>query len=251
MSRFFSERPITGGEVTLSGPEAHHLLHVLRAAEGQIVTLFDGTGQEFQARIVDRGRTDVRLWVESSQLVSREPSAEITLGVALPKGERQRWLVEKAVELGISSLVPLVAEHGVAQPTKSALDRLRRTVIEATKQCGRTRLMQIAEPMAAQVYLAEHRPRGGEEALAVCAHPSGVQHVPCSLRAARRVALAVGPEGGFTPAEVMAAKENGWIVAQLGPRILRVETAAIALAALVSLGPVKGTGTICSEDSAN
>src|SRR5205823_8730666 len=78
--------------------------------------------------------------------VSRELSFSLTLAVALPKGERQKWLIEKATELGVTRLVPLVTERGVAQPVESALDRLRRSVIEASKQCGRNRLLEIAAP---------------------------------------------------------------------------------------------------------
>lgn len=234
--RFFSEKPITGEEVTLGGAEAHHLLHVLRAQAGQNVTLFDGTGKEFDACILDCSRREVRLRVESSQIVSREPRVSITLGVALPKGERQRWLVEKAVELGVASLVPLVSERSVADPTPSALERLRRAVVEASKQCGRTRLMEVAQPAACRAYLSDMRKDVGKETTAVCVHPDGEHDVPNPGPSMRNVKLAVGPEGGFTDEEVQAARECGWTVAQLGPRILRVETAAVALAALYTVG---------------
>jgi 16S rRNA (uracil1498-N3)-methyltransferase len=234
--RFFSERPIHGGEVTIGGPEAHHLLHVLRASVGQPVTLLDGTGREFQARIVQCGRREVRLQVESTATVSREPSLAIHLAAALPKGERQRWLVEKAVELGVTVLTPLGTERGVAQPNSAALERLRRTVVEATKQCGRTRLMQVAEPVDVLDHLAAPSSAQSDETLAICAHPGGQNELPPAGPSVRTVQLVVGPEGGFTDAEVAAARRHGWRVVQLGPRILRVETAAIALAALYSLG---------------
>src|SRR5205823_14535109 len=90
--------------------------------------------------------------------VSRELSFSLTLAVALPKGERQKWLIEKATELGVTRIVPLVTERGVAQPVESALDRLRRGVIEASKQCGRNRLMEIAQSKTASVLFHETAP---------------------------------------------------------------------------------------------
>jgi 16S rRNA (uracil1498-N3)-methyltransferase len=130
----------------------------------------------------------------------------------------------------VAILVPLEAERGVAQPTSSALERLRRGVIEASKQCGRNRLMEIAAPLAAAQFFAaapkdEHR---------LIAHPGGeplqaVTRDPCLTGSG--VFLAVGPEGGFSDDEVSSAVAAGWRTISLGPRILRVETAAIALAA--------------------
>ena len=123
--RFFSRQPITSEYVTLDGPEAHHLLHVMRAKVGQHVMLFDGDGAEFNAEIVKCGRADVELRIESRRDVDRELPFELVVGVSLPKGDRQKWLVEKLTELGVTQLVPLETERGVAQPIDSALERLR------------------------------------------------------------------------------------------------------------------------------
>src|SRR3972149_595754 len=139
--RFFSSQPIASEHVTLAGPEAHHLLHVMRAKVGEQVTLFDGSGAEFDAEIARCGRSEVDLRVLERREIDRELAFELVIGVPLPKGDRQKWLVEKLTELGVTELVPLVTERGVAQPTDSALERLERGVIEAAKQCGRNRLM--------------------------------------------------------------------------------------------------------------
>src|SRR5262245_53662296 len=141
--RFFIAAPITDEQAILDGPEAHHLAHVMRAQAGQTVTLFDGSGYEFVAEIKAISKREVQLTIVERREANRESPVKLTLAVALPKGERQRWLIEKAVELGVTGLIPVQTERGVAQPSETALERLRRGVIEASKQCGRNRLMEI------------------------------------------------------------------------------------------------------------
>src|SRR6185436_15410174 len=144
--RFFVEQPITGSTAELVEAEAQHLAKVMRAAVGDEVVLFDGSGAEFAAKVARLSKSVVLLEIVERREINREPRVELTLAVALPKGERQKWLVEKLTELGATRLIPLITERGVAQPVESALDRLRRGVIEASKQCGRNRLMEIAAP---------------------------------------------------------------------------------------------------------
>jgi len=233
--RYFLETPPADGIALLSGSEAHHLAHVMRARAGDEVLLFDGSGAEFTARVEQIGRSEIRLAVVSRRQADLELAGDLELGVALPKGERQRWLVEKAVELGVRRLTPLVTQRGVAQPSGAAVVRLRRAVIEASKQCGRNRLMEIAEPQPLAAFLA----RQAADALRWFAHPGGA---PLSIAftvadkgsAPRGVLLAVGPEGGFDDQEVALAREQGWQILGLGPRTLRVETAALALAAVAA-----------------
>lgn len=228
--RFFVDYPISGDSATLVGPEAHHLAHVCRAKPGEEVTLFDGSGAEFAARVERVGRAEIELAVLNRAVVDRELSLACTIGVALPKGDRQTWLVEKAVELGVSRIVPLSTERGVAQPVDKALDRLRRAVIEASKQCGRNRLLDISEPLDWPNYVAA----APSETCRLIAHPSGA-HSPQRLMCGQTsFYFAVGPEGGFTDDEVAISVQAGWHPVVLGPRILRVETAAICLASLVA-----------------
>jgi 16S rRNA (uracil1498-N3)-methyltransferase len=239
--RFFSDQAITGRLVQLTGQECQHLVHVMRAREGDTVTLFDGSGAEFPARVLRISRSAVELEVLARQERNRELGVELTLGVALPKGDRQHWLVEKAVELGVTRVVPLITERGVAQPVDRTLARLRRSVVEAAKQCGRNRLMEIAAPLPIADFCAR-APLGG---LRVLAHLTDAAVPVWTLRlAVATVHLAVGPEGGFTDEEVAAA--NGWQVVRLGPRILRVETAALALAAYFALAGEPGASMATS-----
>ena len=227
--------------VRLQGPEAHHLLHVLRAKQGMLVTLFDGSGAEFLAEVENTDRRNVVVRIVERRDVDCELSFDLTVGCTLPKGDRQRFLVEKLVELGVTRLVPLQTERSVVRANESVCGRLRRTVIEASKQCQRNRLLEVAGSMPLTEFLTSF---DTEEAAGIrwLAHPDGK---PCSdMRFEQRlvthgppdVVLAIGPEGGFSPDEIIAAKQGRWQIVSLGPRILGIETAAVSLAAKFSLG---------------
>jgi len=241
MSERFHVPELAGrDEVELIGPEAHHLANVLRAKPGDEVLLFDGHGLECRAAVVAIQGKRVRLQILSREEVQRELPWAIVIHAALPKGDRQRWLVEKCVELGVARLVPLRTQRGVAQPDEGALERLRRYVLEASKQCGRTVLMEIGSPAK-----WPSEPPAGRAGWAWVAHPSGrpwpeFLHELSAAEKSRialpgEIALAIGPEGGFTDAEVEQAVASGWQTLSLGPRILRVETAAAFCVALASV----------------
>jgi 16S rRNA (uracil1498-N3)-methyltransferase len=231
--RYFVETPITGKRATLEGPEAHHLIHVMRVKRGDSVVLFDGSGVEFSASVDKIGRSEIELKILSGEEIDRELPFAITLGVALPKGDRQKWLIEKAIELGVAEMVPLITDRTVSQPIERSLGRLRRAVIEASKQCGRNRLMEILPPQN----WAEFVERSAAEPYRFLAHPQGNQGKAETLpqgEPPKRILLAIGPEGGFAPHEVATAVFAGWRSIDLGRRILRIETAAILLTATVT-----------------
>ncbi len=232
--RFYSEQPIAGSEVRLSGEEAHHLLHVMRARAGSEVTVFDGSGCEFRCVVRKARRHEALLEVLDRREVRREPPVQLSIAAALPKGERQAWLVEKLSELGARRLTPIQTEHGVVLPGPQTTARLHRIAVQAAKQCGATRLLEIAAPQPWQSVASTLPPDG----LGVIAHPAGSRPAVEVLKSRPlppQVYAAVGPEGGWSDAELAAAAEFGWQMVRLGPRILRVETAVLALAALIVL----------------
>ncbi|MFM9024211.1 MAG: RsmE family RNA methyltransferase, partial [Planctomycetaceae bacterium] len=191
------------------------------------IRVFDGAGGEWCARIASIGRNEVTLDMGAALVAAPKAEPPLTLAVALPKGERQKWLVEKLTELGVARLVPLVTARGVAEATPAAVERLRRTVIEACKQCGRSVLMEIAEPATVSAALAA-LPAGGR---AILCDPAGPPLDAAALATAAAVLGLVGPEGGFVPEEVAAAVATDAVRARLGPHVMRVETAAVTLAA--------------------
>ncbi len=235
--------------VELSGDEAHHLVRVMRQKPGDLVTLFDGDGHEFSAEIIDTRKDRATLRIREVRAVDTESLRQVIVAVSLPKGDRQKWLVEKLTELGCYRLIPLQTERGVAQCSGQVPERLRRQVLEATKQCNRTRLMQISPERTIAECLAEFSSGNADEGLenAPAETSRWIAH-PCSdgafgqLRLAdlmqtklpQRVLVLVGPEGGFTSGEVEQAVTLGCRPLDLGPRILRVETAALMLTAVIA-----------------
>ncbi len=231
--RFFVDEPVVGERTQLTGSEAEHLIRVLRAKPGDEVILFDDSGWEYPSRIVALGRSLVDLLILQRQQIDRELSPALLLAVALPKGDRQRWLVEKVVELGVTELIPLKTDRGVAQPVDRALHRLRRAVVEASKQCGRNRLMTITPPMTISECLAA----APHECRFWLAHPSDSSEPLHKLLASakpRPILAMIGPEGGFSDQEIAACGPECQRIS-LGCRTLRIETAALALASVVSL----------------
>jgi 16S rRNA (uracil1498-N3)-methyltransferase len=232
--RFFVSTPVAEKEVTLDGPEAHHLIHVMRGAVGDTVTLFDGSGAEFTGIIEKLRRSEVDLRITARRETNRELPFELVLGVALPKGDRQKWLVEKLTELGVTTLVPLDTERGVAQPTSTAIERLNRTVIEAAKQCGRNRLMQVNQPRSWDEWIHDETSNVDNQRRLI-AHPGGKPFSQFEWNVRAPCRIAIGPEGGLTDGEVGAAVDAGWQLVDLGQRILRIETAAVVVCAVISL----------------
>jgi 16S rRNA (uracil1498-N3)-methyltransferase len=236
--RYYVRCPLGPGPVTLDGDEAHHLRAVCRARPGDLVTLFNGDGREYAAAVTAVERRHVDLEVTASSAPARELPHALTLAAPLPKGDRAALLVEKLTELGVTTFQPLRTRRSVVHPGEGKAEKLQRQVIEASKQCGRNVLMGVAdlapwEAWATRADLPRQR---------LLAHPTGEPWRPDLLRPEDSVA-AVGPEGGFTDEEVALARNAGWRVVALGPRILRVETAALAVAALAAtvLGGAPGT----------
>ena len=236
--RFFLDVPPRAGRAELSGDEARHLARVLRAKVGDTVSVFDGQGRTWPARIATLGRD--RVGLELGAPIEASPSSRtLTLAVALPKGERQKWMVEKLTEHGCMRLVPLVTTRGVAEATPGAVQRLTRSSIEACKQCGRTTLLEIASPLT----IAEVLSQRDAATLALVADPEGEPLGALLAGHAGAILTLVGPEGGFTAEELATAAAAGCRRVSLGPHVLRVETAAIALAAGIWAGNAgRGTG---------
>lgn len=244
--RFYTSLPLTAGPLLLQGPEAHHLATVCRAKVGQRITLFNGDGKDYPAHIVGIARKVVELEVSPGVESARELAQPLTIACAPPKGDRLDFLLEKLTELGVSRFVPLVCERGVVDARKLNRERLERAVVESAKQCGRSVLMQIEPARTCAELFAESASVSVTVSAAEQTSPPIRRVLAHSDSAVPRqrlaevpqggpVLAAVGPEGGFSPAEAQAAYAAGWHLVTLGPRILRIETAALVLAAWAGL----------------
>jgi 16S rRNA (uracil1498-N3)-methyltransferase len=232
-ARFFCPDSPREGRQHLGPDEAHHLSRVSRLGKGAIVEVFDGKGLATRSEVVaiDRERVELEIL---SVLPRRLPPLRLTLATAVPKGERFDWLVEKATELGVERLIPITSARSVVEPSEAKLWRLRRSIVEACKQCRRDCLM-ILDPPADWASLVEATL--APTSCRLLADPEGRK--PPSWPAIKRgqgLTLAVGPEGGFEPAERELAIRAGWSVVCLGVNILRIETAAIAGSAALLAG---------------
>ena len=242
--RFFVQELPGSGSVQLGKEESKHAKSVLRLKRDDVGILFDGQGGEAQCHIVECvGSTTVVEIIERLD-TDRELPFELNLYVALPKGDRQRTLVDGLAELGVTSLTPLISERSVALPNEKTTLRLQRAVVETSKQCGRNRLMRIGQPMN----VAELAACSSLDGNRYLAHPIPGQtprdcwEQRCNDAAGNDAAgndapihVAIGPEGGFTDSEVQQLQDGHWQVVHLGARLLRVEIAALSLAAFFSM----------------
>jgi len=237
LRRFFCELLAEPGQsVTVQDDEAHHLVNVTRVRVGEEVILFDGNGREARAQLIGSKRREAVLKILSLEEVNREPARELSLACALPRATRMDWLVEKCCELGVKRLTPMVTQRSVVDPIarqKNHMRRWKRTTIEAAKQSGRTRLTEITSVLPFGAVFEQC----GSDAARLIASPEPdalpFSDIVSQLEPPQPVFALIGPEGGFTPEEVDLARSAECQVVSLGPRILRVETAAIALAVIL------------------
>jgi 16S rRNA (uracil1498-N3)-methyltransferase len=223
--RFFAPELTEGvSSVELDADETRHLRSVCRARVGDEIILFDGAGLRATARISALEKRYTLCEPISFSKLSTNESNPFTLAVAMPKGDRAVTLIEKATELGVGRVIPLVSERSMPAPRDEKQERFRRVVIAACKQCGRDSLMRVDEPsqFGDVVQGANHGTRW-------ILHPYKATSISHASPAPHLVL--VGPEGGFSDAEVELALAHGFEAVSLPGHILRVETAALAIAA--------------------
>lgn len=217
-------------ELDVVESEAHHLLNVLRIAEGDRFEAFDGQGRTASAVVIAKGRKSLRVSLSSHREHKQDLPLKLTVAAAMPKGDRVRFLVEKLTELGVERLIPLVTARSNARSTGSQTEKLDRYVIEACKQSGRNRLMTIGDPQDVPA-LAQTASQFGHS---IILDPRAAKSLADSLvGTGRSAAICVGPEGGWTADETDNLISSGWVPYKLGWNILRTETAAIASTAIV------------------
>jgi 16S rRNA (uracil1498-N3)-methyltransferase len=231
---FFPETLPVAGEIALPDELAHHASRVLRLRDGDVVTLFDGRGGEASARLVARGKRWSAV-LGGHLAVEREAPLSIALVQALASGERMDWIVQKAVELGVSAVIPVQAERSVlrlsGERATRRIEHWRQVAISACEQSGRNRVPAIEPVTGLREYLAT--PGDGPRLVLSPGADARLASLPVPQRA---IDVLVGPEGGWSDEELAACRTCGAIETGLGPRVLRTETAGLAaLAAIQAL----------------
>jgi 16S rRNA (uracil1498-N3)-methyltransferase len=215
--------------VRLSGDELHYLVRVRRHKRGDAVELRDSSGRRFGARVALVGKDGATLEVVE-ELASAPTVRPVTIIVAPPKGNLMDDVIRKLSELGAERLIPAICERSVALPKEAKMERWQRIARESRRQCGRELPLRIDEPMSLESALQE----GGKSDLKFILHPFA-KAFPLAPEAGEKtgsICAAVGPEGGFTEAELASARSLGFEPAGFGSSIMRIETAALAAAVL-------------------
>ena len=230
MARFFvNKEKINESTIIIDGSDAHHIARSLRMAEGDEVVVCDGEGGEYRCRLSRIRDEEARCEIIELLNSGAEPPMHITLCMAYPKGDKLETVIQKAVELGVCSIIPFESSRCIKRPKAEKAEkqtaRLSRIAEEAAKQCGRARIPSVTQPMSYEQML---------DAIAKCDLPLfcyeneeglTVKSVIANKEKPKSVAIIVGSEGGFSESEVEIARSKGCISVSLGNRILRCETA--------------------------
>ena len=238
---YITKDMISGSKACITGEEAHHISRVLRMKKGDAVTLCDGEGTFYESVLTDFSQDGVTAEIKNSRIAETEPKVKITLYQAIPKSPKLEMIVQKLTELGVTRIVPMNTARIVAKLDKeNKIERLRKIVIEAAKQSKRGIIPKVESPVDFGKAAAD----AAKAELSLIPYEEETQN---SLRSevsestAKTLSIMIGPEGGFEKSEIELAKSLGIIPVTLGKRILRTETAGIAVvsAALCMLGEME------------
>ena len=231
MPRFYCPAPLQTGLALSLPPGAARHVQVLRMQPGEVITLFNGEGGEFEATVIRMGRSDVDVEVGAHNPVEREARRAVHLLAGITANERMDWLVEKATELGVASITPLMAERSVLKLKGERADKKlahwQGVAAAAAEQCGRNRVPVIH----AAVSLNDWIKKASLGQRWVLSLSQGTQPL-AQMTGDAVVTVLSGPEGGLSPAEEACALAAGFVSVSLGPRVLRAETAPLAVLAL-------------------
>jgi 16S rRNA (uracil1498-N3)-methyltransferase len=234
---FLPPEELTSEEIIITGDNARHLALVLKIHPGEPITVFDGQGCRYDCTVMKVHKNEVIVQLMNKTPYSAESPLLITLAQSLPKGDKMDLIIQKATELGVREVIPLVTERSQVRHTHK-IERWRKIALSASRQSGRDKIPEIHEPLDYKEYL--NSPTGkcgnGEFTGIIFSEKHktrNLKQVLSGFRETKPITVLVGPEGGFSKGEVSAAVEKGFIEASMGPRILRTETAPIAAISII------------------
>ena len=223
-----------GGRHTIDGDAANHITRVLRLERGDPLTVFDGSGGEHAARVEEFRKGAVIVTVGERSAIDPESRLPLTLAQGVSRGERMDWVVQKATELGVTRIVPVLTERTVvkldSRQSERKLQHWQGIAVAACEQSGRTRIPDVAPPVDLHDFLRQSREA---RAVRILLSPAGTQRVNDLLTPDGGLIVLIGPEGGLAESEQRAALDAGFLAMRMGPRVLRTETAAVAALTLL------------------
>lgn len=234
--RFYISSPPVSDEIWIDGDEAHHILHVKRAKQGTRITLFDGKGFEYSAKITEISNDRLKVFIEQSREVDRETHIDITIAFSIPKGKHETFLIQKCAELGVKTLIPLHCERSIVdfrEKSTLKIERWDKIAVEASKQCKRNFVTTIEDiTLFDNLLKTIHK---YDLSLIACTelHPGTLKSIVRDHPSAKKFLCLIGPEGGFTHKEIEMAEKEGCVPVCLGSSTLRIETAAIAISSML------------------
>ena len=246
LTRVYVDAPVAAGKrVIVEGSAANHIARVLRLRSGDSLTVFDGSGGEFGARIEEFRKETVVVAVEEHRPLDRESPLPLTLVQGISRGERMDWIIQKATELGASRIVPVFTKRSVVRLDEKQAERKlqhwRAIAVAACEQCGRNRIPDLAVPVDFFDMLAGD-PSGRPDSAGrtdsagstrLLLSPTGDLRIDDLQDVGKGITVLIGPEGGLEDVEQEAAVTAGFKAVRLGPRVLRTETAAIAALTII------------------
>jgi 16S rRNA (uracil1498-N3)-methyltransferase len=260
LTRVFVEGELQSGSVVeLPRETGAHLAKVLRARSGDEVVLFNGDGREFTGAVEKVQGSRVSASIGAARIMDRESPFQLTLVQCVPRGDRMDFIVQKATELGVVRIIPVLSQRSVVRlddaQAASKQVHWRAVAVSACEQCGRNRLPSVAAPQPLLNYLGALAQATEDTSLRLVLEPEGARRTArgaqsidiASPQSVSRAEIAIGPEGGFAPEELEAFDLSAFSRVALGPRVLRTETAAIA--AIVVLQARFGDMSAVSDDS--
>ncbi|CDL81624.1 16S rRNA (uracil(1498)-N(3))-methyltransferase [Xenorhabdus szentirmaii] len=225
--RIYHPEPLSiNTEIYLSDDAANHVGRVLRMSSGQKVQLFDGSNQVFDAELTESTKKTVKVRILEARLSDQESPLDLHLGQVMSRGEKMEFTIQKSVELGVSTITPLLSERcGVkldAERLDKKLQQWKKIVISACEQCGRNRIPEIRPTMSLEAWCKEN-----DDNLKLNLHPRASQSINTLPLPVKKVRLLIGPEGGLSAEEIEMTAKYQFTDILLGPRILRTETTAL------------------------
>ena len=246
MSRFYVPREaVKGNQILISGKEAHHILDVMRLKISDETIVFDGTGKEYISKVIEAGRKSLLLEIIKVRDVTNREKYGVTLIQAIPKKDKMDYIVEKATELGVCNIIPVTTARTIPDWSEvkkvGIVERWRKISVEAAKQCGRLDIpeirpiMDFKKAITGAVYANENSGNTAPVYMIAALSDKAIKlkDVLKSCNAGR-IAVAIGPEGDFTPEEILDAQGIGFKIVSLGPRVLKSDTAGLALIAMIN-----------------